>query len=67
MVRLLRYDVEKLDLEEGQEGEHWVRVRKAVNGINQIVRKTIAGFDCTEEDIQNEVEKSVQKTSWPTF
>ena len=67
MVRLLRYDAEKLDLEEGQEGEHWVQVHKAIIAINRIVRKTIAGFDCTEEDIQNEVENSVQQHNGPRF
>ena len=67
MVKLLRYKSEWLDLEEGQEGEHWVRVHKAIKEINYIVRKTIPGFNCTEEDIQNEVETSVHTYNGPRF
>ena len=67
MVKLLRYKSEWLDLEEGQEGEHWVRVHKAIKEINYIVRKTIPGFNCTEEDIQNEVETSVHTNNGPRF
>ena len=67
MVKLLRYNADAIELENRQEGEHWVQVQKAIIGINRIVRKTIAEFNCTEEDIQNEVETSVHKYNGPRF
>ena len=67
MVKLLRYQVDAVKLENRQEGEHWIQVRKAIIGINHIVRKSIAEFNCTEEDIQNEVETSVHKYNGPRF
>ena len=67
MTKLLRYKTEEQNVEELQEGEHWVQVQKAIIGINRIVRKTSMEFRCTEQDIQHEVETSVHEHYGPRF